>query len=139
MNLGDASRIGGHLAYLAVASKTAPVHGERGIHFALTELKRCLDNEESLKDFVDEISGWIVKLEKYRSEKKERLATDEAKDLEEWAFLRLNQMTGILDDIPVVKVELQSGLNPHELKKVADKLPSEFISEETWENFLKAK
>lgn len=132
MNLVDAYAIGSYTEYLAVLASMTKVHGEHGLIWALREVKRTLDEQKLLTSFVDEVSNWIAELEKYP--KGEFLKPEDVKALEAASANWRSVIRKELEGIPVVKIELQSGLNPDELRKVANKSPSEFISEKTWKN-----
>lgn len=80
---------------------------------------------------LKELSQWKEKLDsKYEDDVK--IDKDDANELvvssQEWDAVIIKK----LEEKHAMEIELQSGLNPNELLKLADKQPSEFVPEEVW-------
>lgn len=133
MDLLDVYELGMILQYARLMRHFCPVvQGENQLLEGLRQIHDLLEREGIAKNVLGNMADWIEKLhkdypnEKMMIEKKDALAINDA--VETWK----QEIKKDLLNIHVLRVELQSGLNPDELRKLADKLPSEFVLLETW-------
>ena len=136
MDLLAVFNLGVYTNYLRLLHVFATNPYVRKEDYVLDNLKRVhglLEDEKLGMDVIDDVSKWINKLDKGYPEEEMRVSEQDAtklgKAVEKWR----DKIRRELRDAPILRIELQSGLNPDELRKVADKLPSEFISAEIWE------
>ena len=80
-----------------------------------------------LKDQLNEWRDYIIST--YPNEKDEMSKQDKTRFQQEANTWR-GRVRNELDVTPYIRIELQSGLNPLVLKKVADREPSEFLTED---------
>ena len=137
MNLLDVFNLGSDTQYVKLAKswfsgEGPPVKKENYILHGIKDTYRFLKDEKLAVDMHNEIAQLITRLEKDYPEEDKKIEEDDATVLND-AFIRLRKkISEELKNVHILTVEMQSGLNPNELRKVADKSPSEFISEQTW-------
>ena len=133
MNLQSVFKLGLLCQYIRYMEYFSPrIRGERRLLDGLTELHRFLESEEIAKGIVKEMSDWIQKLDKKYPDPAMEITKQDMSDMKEACDKWRVEILSGLDKVHVLRIELQTGLNPDELRKVADKLPSEFITSETW-------
>jgi|GEM_PF-5520251 len=132
MNVIDAYILGSYTEALAIIPERLGIRGEKRLTWALKEVRDALERADLLPKTINEIDEWMKKIEKYPKTEK-RLSGQDASALEKDAETWRSEIKSELEDIRIVKVELQTGLNPDELTKVANGVPSEFICQGTWE------
>lgn len=133
MDLDTAYRLGLWIQY-ARLSVTAlhRVIGERRVLWGLKLVKSDLENNNIGENALKDISKWIKKLEKEYTDESVKLKMEDARSLRDDANQWVDEVEADLRKIPIVEMQLKSGLNPDELMKLAKKEPSEFISDEEW-------
>lgn len=135
MDLHTAFNIGSDSQYVRNSDLIKPYVKRKEGFWLLQSLIRMhdiLEEEGIAEKSIEAISRWIAKLKKDYSEG-QVIAKEDAdklhKESDSWrAEIRRN-----LDAKPLVEIRLQSGLNPNELQRVAEKKPSEFIPSEIWD------
>ena len=134
MDILDVYELGNMIQFVRLAKHfPALVRGEACLLPDLRRTHSVLKSEGIGKGILDEMSSWIKKLDKNYPEEGTTMKGKDASDLTEAADKWREVLRKELSNIHVVVVEKQSGLNPNELRKIADQLPSEFISSEIWE------
>lgn len=115
-------------------AETAPyptVKGEGRLLDGLKQIHRILQTNRIGKDCIKEISEWEQKLNS-KYDNKSPIDKEDAVKLVEDSNKWNERLHRDLRAKHAVEMELQSGLNPDELLKLADKQPSEFIQERVW-------
>ena len=138
MKLRDVFNFGSNVQYarlidLWFLGKGPYVKKEGYVLTAIREAYRFIKNEKLAVDMLDAISELIDKLDKDYPEEDARIEEEDAEAVAAVFDGLRDKLREELDNLHVMTVELQSGLNPNELRKVADKSPSELISSEIWE------
>lgn len=113
--------------------KGCTVRGEGLLLDALVRTRGVLEKYELASGMIDELSSLIDKLDKNYPKDDMNIKNDDSNSLGQFADKLREEVSTELGNFHVLKIELQSGLNPIELTKVAEKEPSEFISLEIWE------
>jgi hypothetical protein len=136
VNLEDAYRIGRQIEFLWLVDVWSPIvrgasEGE-GIVYRLQDILTILNNEKIEKGIAKEIVDWKAELDKNYTELGKVISKEDAKELATVARTWLRSLSKTLMGIAVVEIKLQTGLNPVELKKVAEQIPGEFITSATW-------
>lgn len=137
MELVDVLELGTNIQYARLAEDCITGEGpyvrkEGYVMHALKDIHRILKNEKLAGVLLEDLSHLMEKLDKDYPEEDMKIKKKDAKDLAEFCDKLRGQVERELKNIHILRVELQTGLNPNELRKVADKLPSEFISSGTW-------
>ena len=133
MDLCDVYNMGNSLQYLRLSKFSLPdVRGENMLLSSLRSLRFRLEKVGIAKDLVKAMSEWEERLEKNYKKKNMAVSDKDANALNADCVIWRESIREELHKIPVVRIELQSGLNPDELRKVAEKEPNEFIISETW-------
>ena len=103
----------------------------KGLLTGLDFLQRFLKKNRIDSEYLKKLSKWKEKLDS-EYEHDADIDKDDAKELSastrEWDVV----ITKELKEKHVIEMELESGLNPNELLKLANKHPSEFIAEGIW-------
>ena len=107
------------------------VKGERSLLDGLRQVQEFLVKNKIGEDCVEQVSQWKKGLDS-KYDEQSRIEKDDAvklsRDADNWSEITLE----FLKNKHILETELQSGLNPNELSKLANKEPSEFIVEEVW-------
>lgn len=109
----------------------AKVKGEAALLYGLGLVNDILQGNLIGNDCIYEISQWKEKLSS-KYDDKSQIDKNDAKELVRDSNRWNERLHKDLRAKHVVEMELQSGLNPDELLKLADKKSSEFIPEEVW-------
>lgn len=137
MNLANVVRLGYNCEFFRMLQYAGEsrviIRGEARLLTKLEEVHDFLENEKIATDIHEEVSKFRDQLDKnYPKEDAELKEADRLKlamAAEKWE-VTINEELG---NTPILRIELQSGLNPDELRKVAEKMPSEYIASEVWE------
>lgn len=108
------------------------VRGEGRLLNSVEEVHNILENEKIATDILEDISKFVDRLDKNYPKEDMKLKKADALKLVKAAERWRDKIKKELSNIPILRIELQSGLNPNELRKVAEKSPSEFIAAEVW-------
>jgi len=133
MSLRDAFELGSYVEYIYRSSFVLPtVRGERLLLHVLKEMETLLQDGNIGKRSLRSASRWMARLEKKYPKEGVKIENEDAEELAAEEKAWRSEIRSDLDKKPVLEVELQSGLNPDELGKVAEQGPSEFIPAEIW-------
>lgn len=133
MNLREAFELGIFIEYIVRSPALLPnVQGDRLLLHALKNTETTLRDGGIGKRALITVPYWIEKLKKQYPEEGMRITEGDAKALRDAQMLWRDEIRGDLDRKPVIEMELQSGLNPDDLMKLAAKEPSKFISARIW-------
>jgi len=135
MDLQDIMFLGNFCEYLKLMKhfpQMVSVKGEGWLLDYFRNFHSILKKEKIAAHALDKISHWINKLDKEYPKEDMRLKKQDALDIRKAADKWRDIIEEDLRGIHVLRMDLQSGLNPEELRKLANKLPSELIMLETW-------
>ncbi len=133
MDLLDAFELGDDVRYVRFqAILGGYIRRKEGMYIldTLKEMHTLLKEAEIAENIVKRLSDWITKLEKSYPKADTTISKKDANALEKDVDSWKKEIRRELERKPVIAIELQSGLNPNELTKVAEQKPSEFIPSE---------
>jgi len=98
----------------------------------LRDIHRFLEEEKLATVLLDDLSGWVKRFAKDYPKDDMMITEKDSVELAKFSDKLRKQIGSELNNIHILRVEMQAGLNPNELRKVADKSASVYISSETW-------
>lgn len=138
MNLTGAYVLGEEIEYLHMSDVNRPyvfstAEKQLWVLGHLERIQRTLSGEGIAEPTLIEVSEWIKKLKEKYTDEFVVIEEADADELVKSVSLWRDKIIQGLSHKPLIEVKLQSGLNPNELRKVAEQSPSEFIAKSTWD------
>lgn len=131
MKLENFLRIGSFLQYLRLAMYVLPnVKGENHIEATIDKIRDMFDEEGFNQSIIGDLLKFKKKLDDYKPD--ENIKKDDADELYEIINNVLRETYATANNRHILEITVQSGLNPVEIEKIANKQPSEFIPEPIW-------